>query len=101
MLVLTRKKNEMIHIGEGIVIKVIHTGHNTVKIGIEAPREIRVLRSELRQPAEGEGHDATTAAGPVAIKDLLRSRRIRAKIHGVTADAQANSVPHTATARSA
>ena len=47
MLVLTRKPAETIHIGEGIVIKVIKTGKGTVKIGIEAPSNVRVMRGEL------------------------------------------------------
>jgi carbon storage regulator len=47
MLVLTRKSSELIQIGESIVVKVIHTGKNTVKIGIEAPHEVRILRGEL------------------------------------------------------
>ena len=57
MLVLTRKKNEMIHIGNDIVIKVISTGRGKVKLGIDAPTSVRVLRAELidavqhRQPA--------------------------------------------------
>lgn len=55
MLVLTRKKSEMIQIGEQIVVKVIHTGRNTVKIGIEAPVNVRVLRAELCDVPEA-GH---------------------------------------------
>lgn len=47
MLVLTRKPSEMIRIGEDIFIKVIRTGAGSVKIGIEAPRSVRVLRAEL------------------------------------------------------
>ena len=47
MLVLTRKQSEMIQIGDDIVIKVIRTGKSTVKIGIEAPAHVRVLRAEL------------------------------------------------------
>lgn len=47
MLVLTRKQEETIRIGDDVVIKVIKTGHGTVKIGIEAPNHIRVLRGEL------------------------------------------------------
>jgi len=49
MLVLTRKPAETIHIGEGIVIRVIKTGKGTVKIGIEAPAHVRVLRGELME----------------------------------------------------
>ena len=57
MLVLTRKKNEMIHIGNNIVIKVISTGRGKVKLGIDAPTSVRELRAELidavqhRQPS--------------------------------------------------
>lgn len=47
MLVLTRKQSEMIQIGDDIVIKVIRTGKSTVKIGIDAPSHVRVLRAEL------------------------------------------------------
>lgn len=47
MLVLTRKPAETIRIGEDIVIKVIKTGKGTVKIGIEAPANVRVMRGEL------------------------------------------------------
>lgn len=47
MLVLTRKKNEVIQIGQEIVVKVISTGRGKVKLGIEAPANVRVLRAEL------------------------------------------------------
>ena len=47
MLVLTRKRNEMIRIGDDVVVKVIKTGKGSVKIGIEAPSNVRVLRGEL------------------------------------------------------
>lgn len=47
MLVLTRKPAETIRIGDDIVIKVIKTSRGTVKIGIEAPDHIRVMRGEL------------------------------------------------------
>jgi carbon storage regulator len=49
MLVLTRKRTEMIKIGDDIVIKVIQTGRGSVKIGIEAPAHVRVLRAELAE----------------------------------------------------
>lgn len=47
MLVLTRKPAETIRIGDDIVIKVIKTGKGTVRIGIEAPADVRVMRGEL------------------------------------------------------
>jgi carbon storage regulator len=56
MLVLTRKRAETIQIGEDIFIKVIRTGRTSVKIGIEAPANVRVIRGELL-----EGHDPVSA----------------------------------------
>jgi len=47
MLVLTRKAAETINIGDDVVIKVIKTGAGTVKIGIDAPDSVRVIRGEL------------------------------------------------------
>ena len=47
MLVLTRKKSQLIQIGDNIVIKIIRTSQGAVKIGIDAPKDIRVMRGEL------------------------------------------------------
>ena len=55
MLVLTRKRSEMIQIGENVMIKVIQTGRSVVKIGIEAPDDVRVIRAELAG-IPGPGH---------------------------------------------
>jgi len=48
MLVLSRKKNETILIDGNIEIQVIQIQGNKVRIGINAPRETRVLRGELK-----------------------------------------------------
>tara|TARA_R110002073_G_scaffold38537_1_gene110411 strand:+ start:5613 stop:6083 length:471 start_codon:yes stop_codon:yes gene_type:complete len=47
MLVLTRKLDEKIQIGNDITITLVRVQGNTVRIGIEAPRDIRVIRAEL------------------------------------------------------
>lgn len=61
MLVLSRKLNQEIRIGENIVVRVIGIKGNQVRLGIVAPPEIPVLREELltnipspsRQPCSG------------------------------------------------
>jgi len=58
MLVLTRKLDETIRIGEGIRITVLRVKGNTVRIGIEAPKQIRVVREELQPLAEVPGTTA-------------------------------------------
>ncbi len=55
MLVLTRKQSETIHIGDDVVIKVIQTGRGSIKIGIEAPTAVRILRGEVVEAAEDAG----------------------------------------------
>lgn len=47
MLVLSRKAEEFVQIGENIIVKVIKTASGSVKIGIDAPGGVRVLRGEL------------------------------------------------------
>ena len=48
MLVLSRKESERIRLGESIVITIVGISGDKVKIGIEAPREVLVLREELK-----------------------------------------------------
>ena len=47
MLVITRKEAEMVQIGSDIIVKVVQTGRGSIKIGIEAPSDVRVLRGEM------------------------------------------------------
>lgn len=50
MLVLSRKKDQQILIGDNIVVTIVQIGGNKVRIGVEAPKEVVVLREELRPP---------------------------------------------------
>ena len=47
MLILTRKKDESLRIGDDIVITVVSVGGGHVRLGIDAPRELSVHRSEI------------------------------------------------------
>lgn len=47
MLVLTRKENEQVLIGDSIVVTVVQVEHGRVRLGIKAPRGVTILRDEL------------------------------------------------------
>src|SRR5271156_5334943 len=48
MLVLTRKTEQKIQIGDQITITILQVKGQAVKIGIQAPKDVRVLRSEVK-----------------------------------------------------
>ncbi|HET6879212.1 MAG TPA: carbon storage regulator [Pirellulales bacterium] len=60
MLVLTRKVNERIDIGDQISITIVRIGPASVRIGIDAPPHLQVLRRELV-----DAESSTVLAGPV------------------------------------
>lgn len=49
MLVLTRKVNEAIRIGDDIIVRVLEVRGGQVRLGIEAPEDVKVYREELYQ----------------------------------------------------
>jgi carbon storage regulator CsrA len=69
MLVLTRKLDESLRIGDDIKITVLRVKGNTVRIGIEAPRDVRVVRSELKMDDECRTEQGDSSATVAAIVD--------------------------------
>ena len=62
MLVLSRKQDQEVMIGDNIKITVLKTRGNTVRLGIEAPRDIKVIRGELdSEPASSDDHEENGA----------------------------------------
>jgi carbon storage regulator len=57
MLVLSRKQSQRIKLGDSIVITVVRVAGDKVRLGIDAPRDMLVLRDEL------EPHDLAGGAG--------------------------------------
>lgn len=77
MLVVTRKKGEKVLIGDDIVVTVIDVRRDGVRVGVDAPRGIRIQRLEVVEAlaaanAEAAGHsDESTGA---ALAQLLGAR---------------------------
>jgi carbon storage regulator CsrA len=62
MLVLTRKQNEQIIIGENVRIKVMMIRGNQVRLALEAPRQVPICRAELLHPNHHRSGGATRTA---------------------------------------
>ena len=54
MLVLTRKSDESIKLGDDITIKIVEIKGNSVRLGIEAPDGLRIYRKELYEKIKEE-----------------------------------------------
>lgn len=50
MLVLSRKPGERILIGDNVTVTIVRIGPNNVRLGIEAPRDLNIVREELCIP---------------------------------------------------
>ena len=62
MLVLTRKTKQQIQIGPNVTITILQIKGQAVRVGIEAPRDVCVLRNELAEKLSGDSNDPTVMA---------------------------------------
>ncbi len=62
MLILSRKINEKIMIGDDVSITVIEIRGDQVKIGVEAPKAVKVFRQEVFEAIKNENRAAATSA---------------------------------------
>ncbi len=64
MLVLSRKINQSIMVGDNVRIVVVAVDRDQVKLGIEAPREVSVHRSEIYEEIQRANRSAAEAPAP-------------------------------------
>ena len=72
MLVLSRKKRESIVIDDRITVTIIHVQGNTIRLGIEAPREVSIRRNELAPKPKDEGHKDPEPVTAVPLRRFLK-----------------------------
>jgi carbon storage regulator len=70
VLILSRKKDQKIQIGDGIEIWVVDIRGDTVKLGINAPRDVKVLRQEVAEEIEAANQAALSSSVDLPFPDV-------------------------------
>jgi carbon storage regulator len=68
MLVLTRRTGETVHISTDITITVLQVNGNKIRIGVDAPRQVPILRGELGWPEV-----SPASLPPERVKEILHA----------------------------
>lgn len=76
MLVLTRKIGDGLLIGEGITVTILSVEGDRVKVGIDAPREVRVLRRELADAVKAQNLAAARNATNSDLNSLTSLKKL-------------------------
>ncbi|MCS6924393.1 MAG: carbon storage regulator CsrA [Candidatus Binatia bacterium] len=74
MLVLTRRPGESITIGDDVVVTVLEVSGNHIRIGISAPRHVRILREEIYQAMRTENRAAARGGHHSRLLDEVATR---------------------------
>lgn len=73
MLVVTRKAEESVIIADNIEITVLEVAKDRVKLGISAPKDIKIIRNELKH-AQETNLDSSQAVSRDALAALLKNK---------------------------
>ena len=84
MLVLSRKSNQTLHIGNDIVVTVLRVRGDTVRIGIQAPSDVKIMRNELIAKIASQSMDNTSLLD--ATSGLQSTHNLVAKLHTKTGE---------------
>ena len=76
MLALTRKAGERIVIGENIVVTVVHIKGDSIRLTIEAPKEIKIYRDEIFDAIAAENKQAAVPHD-LSELDMLKGLQIK------------------------
>lgn len=73
MLILSRKMNQKIKIGEEITVTIIEIRGDQVKIGVEAPKNVKVFRQEIFNAIQTENQAAVSPENICVLSHLFTS----------------------------
>jgi len=82
MLVLSRKPGESIKLGDEIEVVIVAVEGQRVRIGIKAPREVRILRTEIDPKIVQSNQDAVLKPGTIPADLLKQAAEARARKGG-------------------
>lgn len=82
MLVIRRRRGESVVVGEDIEIEILEVTPTQVKLGIRAPKEVTVLRSEIRTTRDVNRVSTQTTPDEMRLSNLAESLREIAKAAG-------------------
>lgn len=78
MLILSRREAECICLGDDIVLTIVAVGNDKVRIGVEAPPEVRILRNELEVREQTLTFPTKKSQGDSpTLRDLVRKATAR------------------------
>lgn len=79
MLILSRKENQKIRIGNDIVLNIVSISENNVRIGIEADKDVKIYREEIYDSIKEHTKNATNQ-----VKEQLPENLKNFKINKIT-----------------
>ena len=74
MLILQRKEGESLLIGDEVEVTVLAVDAGRVRLAIQAPRDVTILRSELKVAAQANREAADEEVSPLELLNALRNR---------------------------
>ena len=74
MLILSRKINEKIMIGDDISVSIIEIRGDQVRIGVDAPKSIKVFRQEVFDAIKAENEAAAQSTATLPVLDIAAKR---------------------------
>jgi carbon storage regulator len=72
VLILTRKKNETLRIGDDVLVTIVDVQGDQVRLGITAPRKVSILRQELYEAVKDSNTQAALTVQNVDMLSLLK-----------------------------